>query len=652
MLPGPLLRKFRPMIGLNVFGYSGDSRLKQLTIEQRLRFLLRAGFFLCLGSAFTGFLFSLLYFSTTAFKDELRSLSRVAGAASRAALAFSDQQSGLRIIKALSERDSIRYAALIHTDGALLAEAGYAPHTVLTSPGTDWSWDSLSVRQPVMLDGEQIGSIVVVSDLGSLYQQLLWLIVLCVGVVLFSLYLAAKISGKLNQWVSSPLVLLKDLTDKISQTKDLTSRLKADGTDEIHQLFTAFNAMLAQLEDRNRELVLARNHAERAAQVKSMFLATVSHELRTPIHAILGMTDEVLAMEESAEKRDLLEIVKSAGKSLLFVINDILDFSAIESGQLRLSPAEFELEDFLRRVLQMFSISAQRKHLQLRLRIDPDVPARVIADSGRLSQILVNLIGNAIKFTPAGSIELWVSRVEFIPKNNSVMLMFVVSDTGIGISEDSLAVVFDAFTKIRKEGDNTEGTGLGLAITAKLVSLMAGQISVESRAGEGTKMIFSLECVLPTKQVDRVISAIELSPSVSVARTDEPFTILVAEDNNVNRQLAQRMLERSGFRVLLAVNGEECVAVYREKHVDAILMDVDMPVMDGVQATREIRKLEMRGEKRIPIIAFTASTGPEGITLCLESGMDAYLPKPVDKQTLLETLRRFFDDTIALPKAN
>ena len=382
-----------------------------------------------------------------------------------------------------------------------------------------------------------------------------------------------------------------------------------------------------------REATL-KDAAQAASVAKSQFLANMSHEIRTPLHGLIGMTDLAIEAPSGPDRRQCLELVKQCGTSLLSVINDILDISKIEAGRLQLDPVPFSLRQFLRAATPVLTVSAKQKGLQLELSIDHEVPDALIADSSRLNQILLNLAGNAIKFTEHGGVFISVACAELRP--SSTVLRFAIRDTGIGIEPEKIETIFEVFSQAdssitRRFG----GTGLGLAISSNLVSMMGGRIWVESTPQAGSTFFFTAEMMLD--QTPRPANPAPVAaPHPTVKR--RPLHILLAEDNTVNQIVATRILERNGHSVVRASHGEEALALFARETFDAILMDVQMPVMDGLMATRKIRERETETQSHVPVIALTARAMQEDESICLEAGMDAYLSKPLQCDDLLRTL--------------
>lgn len=467
----------------------------------------------------------------------------------------------------------------------------------------------------------------------TIEELTLYTLIMVILVVIVAIWMASALTSKITGMI---------LGLKRFQDGDLASRLKVQSKDEVGQLAEAFNEMSDKVQDSIEDIRLARDRAEESDEAKGLFLANMSHEIRTPMNAIIGMSRLALEGSEDERQRKLLDSVMISADSLLAVVNDILDFSKIEADQLDLENRPFDLHKELNSLMDSLRILALDNNLDLHCDIDKSVPQFVMGDKLRLRQVLLNLLGNGVKFTEFGSVALEVRCDDSL--SNGKEIVFVVRDTGVGVSKEHLLTMFDRFS----QADNTvtrrhQGTGLGLAITKKLCQLMGGEIQVESKIGLGSVFTVAID-------FEACSSGEQLGEDVKSCHScseKQEYRILLVEDNEMNRNLAQMVLSNLGHEINAVDSGLEAVKTLLDNEFDAVLMDIQMPDMDGFEATEIIRAAEqgqpfpteissdieegLRASlfgKHMKIIALTAHAMKGDRERCLEAGIDEYLTKP------------------------
>jgi len=532
-------------------------------------------------------------------------------------------------------------------------------------------------------------SIVTVAPYAAVVAPVRSMFIQAAAIVSVALVISAIVAIMLARRTARPIVSLTNVVRRFS-AGEVAARSPVIGGDESAQLARAFNEMAntvqaktvaleaemveraqraeelrrtsvleAEVAERGRQAVVlqeARLAAEAASRAKSEFLANMSHEIRTPMNGVLGFTHLLLDTSLSAHQRDHVQTIRHSAEALLNIINDILDFSKVEAGKLQVERIPFDLSRSVREVAELLATHAHAKRLELRVNIEADVPSAIEGDPNRVRQVLMNLVGNAIKFTKSGRVTVEIESLPGDLRSAGGWVRVSVTDTGIGISAEKLPLLFKQFSQADMSTTREfGGTGLGLAIGKSLVALMGGEIGCESSPGKGSRFWFTLPA--PTAAfsiVDTMLSAAasavssSIRPEVQAGNAAAPadhdragIRVLVAEDNSVNQRLIKHMLDKLGCRVQVANNGREAVAMSANSACDVVFMDCFMPELDGYAATGEIRARETRGGPRLPIIALTANAMIEDRGRCLAAGMDDYLSKPVRIEEIRDALQRW-----------
>ncbi|KAB2922797.1 MAG: EAL domain-containing protein [Dechloromonas sp.] len=584
-------------------------------------------------------------------QDGLR-ISQNLAAQSRLALVFGSTDNVAEAFVAASAFPDITRIEIRHTDGRVLLERGKAlelpePPRALdpfaheayldAETGDGWRfvapvWSVSDPETPFETSARQdilLGFVVVEQGKATLAQLVreVFLVNFTAGIAFAALFVLAL--RLLAKRLTRPL---SALSATMARAEAGESGLRADlsGPRDLAEMAHAFNSMMEALEQREQELRTARDSALRFARLKADFAATVSHEIRTPLNGVIGTLDMLKNAPATPEQNELLDLAWASSQYLLELINNILDFSRLEAGRMDVDTSDFALQPLIDGVIGMFASSAAGKNLKLEAQLAADIPPVLAGDPARLRQVLINLLGNALKFTASGSVSLRVECSE-----DGGQLLFEVRDSGIGIAEEQQAAIFDSFTQAdtsttRRYG----GSGLGLAISKQIVHLLGGEIGVVSQPGSGSTFWFTLPCRAGNRLPDE-------SPAPAEKRLQRSARILIAEDNATNQAIATGMLRLLGCTSSIARNGVEAVSRWQEGTWDLILMDCSMPEMDGIQATIAIREREAASGGRIPIIAMTANTQASDIEQCKAAGMDDHLAKPLTLDALTDHLGRW-----------
>ena len=520
-----------------------------------------------------------------------------------------------------------------HPDGMLRQSLGEIPNSPLIK------------QSELRVEGQKVGILTIASGRARINNYMSEEIFTVFILQMSKTFLAALlIFLAINYVLTRHLLKLKEATDKIEggtfyKVEIDRKRASIEG-DELDHLVDTLNQMQKtivgntknlekQVEERTASLLKEKKRAEEASQSKSNFLANMSHEIRTPMNGIIGFSDLIIEDKDLSQKhRDMMNPIKSCAENLLVIINDILTFSNISRGDIELVENAFDLREVINNNYRLLQKIGDEKGLNMSLDIR-DIPDFIEADSARISQVFLNLVNNAIKFTEQGFVRI---HVRVIPHSSFGTLEIAVEDSGVGIAKDQLENIFNSFSRVNIDGSNNiEGTGLGLAISQKLANLMGGQVLVVSKLGQGSKFIFKGRVRLTSRK-----SQTSEEYDKNIDESVSGLKVLVAEDNAVNQQLIVMVLKKLGVLCEVAPNGKVALEMAETNIYDAVFMDMQMPVMNGIDATLAIKKIDAYAN--VPIFALTANVLEEQRKQCLEAGMNKFLTKPLRKKDVINAL--------------